>query len=108
MAVITLYQFVADVPSSRWPAHISVARAVDVYECFSRSELSDNFGGMARYENKRTGEEWLGIWGARKASKFRRLFRERGATLIIVKSNPSMLRLKTAYYGRPLDSKKRS
>ena len=108
MATAILYQFVTDVPTSRWPAHISLARKEIVTDCFSRSEMSDLFGGLARYEDKKTGEEWIGVWGARKASKFRRLLREHGTTLIVVKSIPTKLRMKVAYYGHPLDSKRRS
>jgi hypothetical protein len=101
MPTTTLYQFLEAVPTSRSPANISIARAADVYDSFSRDELSKLFGGMARYENKKTKEEWIGIWGTRKASKFRRLLREHGWTIIAVKSKPANLRLKVAYYGNP-------
>lgn len=107
MPVTTLYHFIENVPSSRWPAHISIVRAVDVYASFSRTELSDIFGGMARYVNDKTGEEWIGIWSARKASKFRRLLRERGWVIVIVKSRPVGLHMKTAFYGRRSDAKGR-
>ena len=105
MTSAILYQFVTDVPTSSWPAHISLARKKIVVDCFSRENFSELFGGLVRYEDKMTGEEWWGVWGARKASKFKRLLREHGTTLIVVKSVPSNLRMKAASYGRPLDSK---
>lgn len=103
-----LYQFATYVPTSRSLTNISIVRSSVAKACFSRTEMTDLFGGLAKYEHKKTGEEWIGVWSNRKASKFRRLLRERGVTLMVVKSIPSGLRLKVAYYGRPLDSSKRS
>jgi hypothetical protein len=108
MTSAILYQFVTQVPTSPWPAHISLVRSEVAKGCFSRHEMTEYFGGMARYVDRKNEEEWIGVWGAKKASKFRRLLRERGTTLIVVKSTPVNLRLKVAYYGRPLDSKKPS
>jgi hypothetical protein len=108
MTSAVLYQFRDNVPTSHWPAHISLARKNIVNEFFSRSEMTDLFGGLVVYEDTKTGEQWWGVWGGRKASKFRRLLRERGAALILVKSVPSTFRMKTASYGRPLDTKRSS
>jgi hypothetical protein len=108
MTSAIVYQFVTTVPTSATSAHVSLARKEVVDRCFSHSEMGELFGGLARYEDTKTGEEWIGVWSARKASKFRRLLRERGTILVLVKSAPSNFRLKAAYSGRPLDSKRRS
>ncbi len=50
--------------------------------------LSDAFGGTAFFRNDETGQCYLGVWGARKASRFRRALRSGGATLNIVRERP--------------------
>src|SRR5580693_7518745 len=47
------------------------------------------FGGGAVFRNDDTGACYLGVWGARNASRFRRALRDRGgATLAIVREPP--------------------
>lgn len=50
--------------------------------------LAKAFGGVAFFRNDETGESYLGIWGARNASRFRRTLRESGADLDIVREPP--------------------
>src|ERR1700719_1817635 len=50
--------------------------------------LEAAFGGAAFFRNEETGFQYLGVWGARKASRFRRSLREAGARLDIVCEPP--------------------
>src|SRR5476649_397501 len=54
------------------------------------SGLSSAFGGCAVYRHRLLGKDkyHLGIWGERKASKFRQALRNAGMELEIVKSPP--------------------
>jgi hypothetical protein len=44
-----------------------------------QKELAEVFGGFIRSRNPKDGREFLGVWGRRESSRFRRLLRERGA-----------------------------
>ncbi|HKD46880.1 MAG TPA: hypothetical protein VKB67_04295 [Rhizomicrobium sp.] len=50
--------------------------------------LSKIFGGAAVFENERTGSYYLGVWGARKASKFRGTLRSSGYEISIIRARP--------------------
>jgi|SRR5579883_13380 len=50
--------------------------------------LSATFGGVAYFRNDETGAAYLGVWGARKASKFRSALRQVDANLEIVHRRP--------------------
>jgi hypothetical protein len=63
-----LYQFMAFVPTTRWPAHVSLAPASIVDAHFTQEEMATQFGGRLKYRHTVTGEDWIGVWGARKAS----------------------------------------
>ena len=49
--------------------------------------LAAAFGGAAFFRNEETGFSYLGVWGARNASRFRNALRRR-ATLEIVRDSP--------------------
>jgi hypothetical protein len=86
-------------------SHISIAPAGLVGIFFTREDLSAAFGGWIRYCDKVTGADWIGVWGERKASRFRRLLRERGAIFKLGKSPPGTLVTVVAMYGRGLSRK---
>src|SRR5262245_2077594 len=50
--------------------------------------LSAAFGGAAFFRNDETGTRYLGVWGARNASRFRSGLRRSGAALEIVRDPP--------------------
>lgn len=50
--------------------------------------LAAAFGGAAFFRNGETGHSYLGVWGARNASRFRSTLRRGGATLDIVQEPP--------------------
>lgn len=45
------------------------------------------FGGWLASSDRITGKSYLGVWGRRNAARFRRLLREKGAVLTIVRQN---------------------
>lgn len=50
--------------------------------------LTRAFGGGALFPNDVTGERYLGVWGTRKASRFRRLLRASAGNLKLVDERP--------------------
>jgi len=50
--------------------------------------LSAAFGGAAVFTNDNEGLSYLGVWGARNASRFRAALRRSGAVLDIVREPP--------------------
>jgi len=65
-----------------------------------KPELEIRFGGWVQYRHEKTGEEWLGIWGERKAGNFRTLLRERGAVFRVEKQDVADLKWETSHYRR--------
>src|SRR5260370_3736021 len=64
--------------------------------------LSAAFGGSVVFCDPETRDTYLGVWGARNASRFRNTFRQRGATLEIVREPPpSALTVWSASGSRP-------
>lgn len=53
--------------------------------------MNDAFGGSAFYRNEETGETFLGVWGARNASRFRTALRRKGAITIVREPPPARL-----------------
>lgn len=50
--------------------------------------LAETFGGAAFFRNEETGESYLGVWGARKVSRFRSRMRVAGGDLRIIREPP--------------------
>jgi hypothetical protein len=72
----------------------------------TKEEVSHAFSGCATYRRWDSGRSWfsrlmrqtyVGVWGKKNGSRFRRFLRERGAEVSIHRIEPSDLRL--AYYG---------
>ena len=70
-----------------------------------KDEVAHAFSGCVTYRRWEVGRSWflrlirrnyVGVWGRKNGSRFRRFLRERGAELITERSEPSHLRL--AYY----------
>jgi hypothetical protein len=53
-----------------------------------QNEFPKLFGGFIRSRSPDGGREFLGVWGRREGSRFRRLLRERGATFEIRRTPP--------------------
>jgi hypothetical protein len=69
--------------------------------------LSAAFGGAAFFRNAKTGSSFLGVWGARKASRFRSALRQRAVLNIVDAPPPARLawfRTKTPVRRKPDDN----
>lgn len=94
-----LYQFQKPHDASS-DAHYSLAPAAMVDRYFTKSQLVEEFGGWTEYWHETTDEAWIGVWGERKATRFRRMLKEKGAIFRIEKSNPpQQLHWRTSIYG---------
>lgn len=82
-----LYQFLQPRMEAS-PMHYSLAPAAMVETCFTRKQMVEEFGGWTEFWHETTGESWIGIWGERKATRFRRMLKERGATFRITQTAP--------------------
>ena len=58
-------------------------RAEFIERFIPQRELQQLFGGFIRSRDWDAGHEYLGVWGSREASRFRRILRERGASFTI-------------------------
>ncbi len=59
-----------------------------------RGRVQTLFRGAAVYTNDATKQDYIGVWGVRKASRLRRLLREHGAELVIHAEAPPKARLR--------------
>lgn len=64
-------------------------RSSFIGQFFNKDELMALFGGFCLSEDA-AGEEYLGVWGRRRCSHFRRLLRERGADFVLVPREPEL------------------
>ena len=91
-ALIVVRQHMSDYPtieklyvyrnSIQAPSTIQ-GRAEFIELFISQLEIIRLFGGRIRSRDRNAGQEYLGVWGVRKTSRFRRILRERGAVFIV-------------------------
>jgi hypothetical protein len=67
--------------------HVCVTDEAQTTPLLSREEIDRLFFGYVLYKPM-LGRSYIGVWGARNASRFRQLLRERGAELKIVRDRP--------------------
>ena len=67
-----------------------VARAFSGHAVYRRSERGGLFSLVSAIQRRRT---YVGVWGRKNTSRFRRFLRERGAELAIHREAPANLRL---------------
>jgi hypothetical protein len=90
-----LYQFT----ETRWRGsspNVCIGRLSEICALIDRDEMATMFGGYIVYEAGQ-GDEYVGVWGGRNASRMRRILRERGATLNLLPGLSSDLRMKIRY-----------
>ena len=73
---------------------VCVGLLSEVTALIDLNELKADFGGYAIYVIDEYALEFAGVWGARKAVRFRQILQERGATLDIVEQKLPDMRLK--------------
>src|SRR5260221_13349001 len=89
---MTVYEFVDT--RGYWKGSapvVCVASALLVRPLLDERELSDLFGGCVLYADRDSDLEYLGVWGARNASRYRAILRLRGASFALVKRLPENL-----------------
>lgn len=77
--------------------HVCVAACDDVEACIGLKELEKLFGGSAIYAAP-DGQDFVGVWGKRNTSRFRRFIREAGAVVVMHRSSGLEFRLRVASY----------
>ena len=91
---LEIFQFkYAEYTDGRSPFFVSIAEMKPIERFIKQDEFSRLFGGYIRFRNDRSELIYLGVWGTRKASKLRRLLRERGASLVILQRPPNGARV---------------
>jgi hypothetical protein len=91
------------------PAGSTVVCAADknrVDALLGHAQVDATFSGAAIYTNDATKQDFIGVWGARNAPKFRRLLREHGAEIVVHQSPPPNARLR--YWNTHTTRKRRS
>lgn len=66
---------------------VCVGRRGPIESLLGVNGLEATFFGFAEYVDN-SGERFLGVWGARNASRLRGLLRERGAELLVHRAEP--------------------
>jgi hypothetical protein len=105
MNPLTVYLFL-DRVSKGGEAIICVAEKSEIYPAIDRREIEGLFAGSILYKDDRRNKDYLGVWGARNASRLRRLLRERGFDLAIERKRPAGIRLGVIkkIYAQQIDS----
>jgi hypothetical protein len=67
---------------------VGFAPKITVRALVSNEEMAAIFGGHLEYEDRTSGERYLGVWGARKANRFLRLLRKRGGVIALENGEP--------------------
>lgn len=67
---------------------VAVAAYTDVVACFGPDGLNAGFGGHVVFRNDATGDKYLGVWGARNASRFRTAMRGHYASVVVHEGRP--------------------
>ena len=92
--MLDLYQFTERRKYWRGSAPtVCIGRLSEVCALIDRDEMTAMFGGYVVYESG-GGDEYVGVWGGRSASRMRRILRERGATFNLLPELPSDLHMK--------------
>ena len=89
-----LYQFTDSLKNWKGSAaRVCIGPRSAISAFMDRDEMETLFGGYIIYESS-GGDQYMGVWGGRKASRLRRMLRERGATLHLLPDLPPGLRVK--------------
>jgi hypothetical protein len=81
------YQF------KRGNALVCIGPNTAVCEVFSPRQFIQQFGGYLFYSDTETKQIYIGVWGARKVSRFRRLMREGGISYDLKLELPTSFRV---------------
>lgn len=76
-------------PASDRPALVCIGPNTAVCSIFDERSFVRTFGRYCVYRDTASGQIYLGVWGTRLASKFRRLMREGGIDLQVQTRMPA-------------------
>jgi len=95
MMTINAYVFRDTYPASGGAPVVCVVERAAADERLGPGQVESLFGGCAIYTTPE-GQDFIGVWGARNASRLRRFLSERGAEVSIHRERPFNLRLRYA------------
>jgi hypothetical protein len=72
---------------------ICVGEREEIEEALGLGQLEEIFEGKIVYRNDSIKKDYVGVWGARNASRLRRLLRGQGVALLIQRTRPPDTRL---------------
>jgi len=84
---LTVYVF-RDRIASRVNTLVCIGEKERIDEAFRDRQLIGLFEGEIVYTNDALKKKYVGVWGARNASRLRRLLREQGLELLIQRTRP--------------------
>jgi hypothetical protein len=89
---LKLFQFMARFAARGSQRMVCIGLLTSVTEVLGQSEMDELFGGWIIYTTPEM-DAYLGVWGERKVKKFRRILRERGASISLERSKPDAARM---------------
>jgi hypothetical protein len=91
---MVVYLFRDSLPS-RSNTVVCVGEKERIEAAFGGGQLAVLFKGEAVYSNDTINRTYLGVWGARNASRLRRLLQEHGVELLVKRTRPPNTRLRS-------------
>lgn len=89
---LKLFEFMELFAAGESPRMVCIGILTSVTEVLGKSEMDELFGGWIIYTTPQM-DAYLGVWGTRKVKKFRRILRERGASISLERSKPDAVRM---------------
>ena len=94
MLKMALYEFLEPFRDQESPRIVCVGPREAIEPIWPLDQIKEAFGGCLVFGGE-GGEEFVGVWGARNAGRFRRQLRERGADFTLSKERSSGLRMRS-------------
>ncbi|HEU0097142.1 MAG TPA: hypothetical protein VFQ67_00070 [Allosphingosinicella sp.] len=82
-----MYLFRSHVFAHNRDSVVCVGPTAEIEALLGRGFVQAEFGGAVFYRDDRE-RELIGVWGRRKASRLRRLLREKGAEIVVHRASP--------------------
>jgi len=89
-----VYEFPEALKTRQSLRTVCIAHQEIIQGKLSKDEPIAEFGGCISYIDDANGAEYLGVWGARNAGRFRSILKRRGAEFSVQHTRPISVRLK--------------